>query len=1548
MFIEDRRAKRATTDCTRPRRRGVLRELACLALLLSVGLGGCGDNHEGGSAPVESSTELKYPVGSRVQPVSLAVSEDPTAADDPMPPTAYLQIPDQEFFWVNSGPGDGTTPTWYNAVGGPGQEIVGPHQALTHPYTNASAEDFLELAAGRVVNSAADQVFSMTKTGTSADNNCDLVTYRVEGQINPKFSDQPIPAYEFEDLGAYPGACVAARDRWEESPFAIAIGDLDWDGTGGELHDEVVLVTEAGDAAANPPGFPLVTVLDYAQEPGSVVPTHLRLDTGLTYPNAKGGDVGLGRVRAVVYNPDALATPRQEYIAVLQTAPGGLALSLLQYIDGALSTVGQPVTIPPVKTTTLLSTPIDLAAGDFDGDGNEELAVAYIDRRSDTSSELYAVHLHIFSGISLTETASQEFTTSLPSDKNQDQLSPDCSPHCSTLNSNYKFLHADLRLAPGVYELEAQGGVSPTKEQIAVGVVHLPDTSSVKPILRVMLVDLAATPSHAINTVTQAASIIIPEYAASGATILNYKFDMKGVYLHGADPNMTSPLASLMLSYFNFYGDSELHPTLDTRMLENGVFPAGDISVNPFVIGVPYTGNPPNPPSTLNSRLVGYDDDGDSILLGPPTVFSMDSITQVVAVAQNPPMHLDFLPRSGSGNKQDNGLVNVSADDAFYVKVGTAGSASMGVTSEQSNSQATNNIVSGSTSVDNRIGTRGENEMSEFMFATEQEQAYEGTKKKSSEATQQSSYDMEIEPGYDDCLATLITKGEIWRYQVIGAQYANPDPSFPPPNFYRDIFVPLCPDGSYLSSTNQCNPQTINPCSLGKDTDGFQPIHENLNVLSYPKYNAGQAAMFSPPDLGGWKTPAQCDGATSVEPNGVCEGWPTDGLPCTTQDDCVPFLGTNVSCVTKQTLSLPNLEFPVGQAGSDAVITLSSDATCSSSQETSNSFKSDNSVSLENSVHLTVPFDRIESTSEFGVQNQDDFTWSQLTNNTATISREMQITLSTPKTYDATFSYTYAPKLYTASNGALNFSFATDTSTTFSGWTNTDPAQGYYNPDPALNLPYKWTGSQDEWSAATDFTKNKMRGFFLGDPGDIIEPNTGLGRLLADLPTWGQKVQLQARVYNYSVGSNVSAFTVRFDIADVDDAQQDIIPGSRRVLGTATAVYTDEARYPEGPPRSLEDVAQGAGGGAIFPPRGVGRATYTLDTSCIPVSAADRSCVPAPPGIANLRIFVVIDPDNELKGGDGVTPVGDNETHRWRSKEVALIPNPGGAGQAIRVKVLNDSGNLVTTIEVKSQSSTDQDARCLAAALTSPVGKFTYPTYPLAVNDQCNITMSGQVLSTSFNLEAVYEDLGGVRRAALSTANEDDSRLPDSTDTRPGVLAFVNPVNGVRSLYFSADTVTVSTENLLIGQNNEGWAKLSLTSPTSGAAAVAGPATGSGFDLFMKTDSLGGYDLDGRFETETLTTQLGKATPIRVCGHSEPIYPHYARVRVYVRHPDEGGEFIANLQLPGINGDEGSCTWFTWTPKELGKYTLYALLAENRGDKVPTSNLEELPVEVLE
>jgi len=209
------------------------------------------------------------------------------------------------------------------------------------------------------------------------------------------------------------------------------------------------------------------------------------------------------------------------------------------------------------------------------------------------------------------------------------------------------------------------------------------------------------------------------------------------------------------------------------------------------------------------------------------------------------------------------------------------------------------------------------------------------------------------------------------------------------------------------------------------------------------------------------------------------------------------------------------------------------------------------------------------------------------------------------------------------------------------------------------------------------------------------------------------------------------------------------------------------------------------------------------------------------------------------------------------------------------------------------------------------------------------------------------------------SATAGNGALPASTDFRSGVLAFKTPVNGTGSLQFvpvvfdsDSGQSYLAVSNLLIGQNNEGFGLFSVanrgTNGAGGDVVRAGESDGSdGLDVYMKEDSLGGYDLSGRFETNYLTGTVGAPIEMRICGHANQLYPSTVKALVYAGHPVGLGSLLVRRALYGINGDEGTCAWFSWTPTEAGRFQLHGLLLESTRDVAPANNLDVLEVEIL-
>ena len=246
------------------------------------------------------------------------------------------------------------------------------------------------------------------------------------------------------------------------------------------------------------------------------------------------------------------------------------------------------------------------------------------------------------------------------------------------------------------------------------------------------------------------------------------------------------------------------------------------------------------------------------------------------------------------------------------------------------------------------------------------------------------------------------------------------------------------------------------------------------------------------------------------------------------------------------------------------------------SRDITNAFTSSLDVKFGVKVKYGVPDERGTADLSLDTNFHGGATWEHMSTSSSTTSETQQLLLSNISG-DLSRGYFFYPIMYMDQTGALKVAHAVglDHPQGQSWW---DPTYG--TPDPALNLPFKFyldsanfiTPTWDSLNA--DISAKQMRGFFLTSPE--LNPVTNDYPYLASMPTVGDKVRLEARIYNYttlrdspappqpppsSCLKNLSNVQVRFDLVAVDETNQDI--GTRTILGTVTAQCAESLRHGE-------------------------------------------------------------------------------------------------------------------------------------------------------------------------------------------------------------------------------------------------------------------------------------------------------------------------------------------------------------------------------------------------
>jgi hypothetical protein len=409
--------------------------------------------------------------------------------------------------------------------------------------------------------------------------------------------------------------------------------------------------------------------------------------------------------------------------------------------------------------------------------------------------------------------------------------------------------------------------------------------------------------------------------------------------------------------------------------------------------------------------------------------------------------------------------------------------------------------------------------------------------------------------GEDDSLIVETQILDLWRYRVYGSDTATGDPNNP--NAFYDIVIP----GPSLLS----NPG-------GRDVDYYQPQHEVGNILSYPS----RPEVCAPPDLGAITIP---------------------NLNISNQ--VTPLIGCQQ-------------EFYNGNSRS---LSLQLDHQSGSGDSTDYTNKV--STGLDFKYTYRVDFNVFGSGGQFKATSDTDVhggqNWGQLNSSDSTTTNATGITLNSPQG-DSNHAYPYYPIFYNTEAGGLKVAYGVGdiTASNAAGefWTD-NYAQ---LPDPALNLPNRFTatygpgGNLNGWEPDKTVVRKRMKGFVIRKPD--INPITGDYSLLGSNPQDGDKVLLEARVYNYSISTTPASFTVQFSVIPYDSTTDNEICANIPTTGKGGRVCPASARTAIGP-----GSTQPTGGIQTFTLNGRGN-TYAYlmwDTT---------SFGPATAGAKEYRVYV--------------------------------------------------------------------------------------------------------------------------------------------------------------------------------------------------------------------------------------------------------------------------------------------------------------------------------------
>jgi hypothetical protein len=588
--------------------------------------------------------------------------------------------------------------------------------------------------------------------------------------------------------------------------FDIASADLDGvRALDGEYRDEVVVAY-----AETYPTFAIkVVVLSGASASESYAGLELMAiadgASTLDYDS-----LGTGAVRRVdaalaVTTGDFDGNGVHEIAVAYLSGPKALTLDIFRYTVTEFE-VGPPtVSLERVGSSTAsiasssayrYNQAVSLAAGDFDGDGRDELAVGTV-HSSPTAQQ---VHMQLFRvGC-------------------QDDVDCGGKPLVVTQASDTVVYSAAsvavawrVKLAAGLFKIDVPGGWGFNRRQLAVA--HSAGSS-----VHIRTFSLPTTLTPPASTPLVITSVEQFWLAAGG-----FKGDRTG-----ANPHWSLALSTWRSEgSYGTWGISTIQPN--------------EAGGAPVLHGYRTAATQAPPTAGARMPLVAHDADGDSMYLGAPVRITVQGLVRTDFVLQEPPKHAYWDTVSKT-------VENVSRYDDFAITMFSSSG------DEFSSSITDKSAWAIGGSVKASAAATAEAHVNVGIAKASGELSLEVAGKVGYDYDQnQSSYDSDYSSrtaffsgrtDADDYIVGVIQTFDIWRYRIYGLGATDGMSPF------FEIVLP----GAYEAIGTEGDTGTdegMGTYTGGLSVDWYQPRHENGNLLSYPKYVSG----YMPPDLGSFAVP---------------------------------------------------------------------------------------------------------------------------------------------------------------------------------------------------------------------------------------------------------------------------------------------------------------------------------------------------------------------------------------------------------------------------------------------------------------------------------------------------------------------------------------------------------------------------------------------------------------------------------------------------------------------------------------------------------------------
>lgn len=644
-------------------------------------------------------------------------------------------------------------------------------------------------AAGRILTPYADQVVHVRRSGTNL-----AVAFLGYPDSTTVLTGLANPVAESGDL------------------FDVAVGDLDRrPDLDGNHHDEVVVCY-----AASPSNQVRVAVLDFtdtAPEPSAPVRA-LAVTSGQS--SRRIAFAGVQPIDAVLACTTGDFDGDGKHEIAVAGLDGGRTLwvSTFRYrIDASGQRSVQQVSL---VTAAALPSPlvfagnVELTSGDFNADGRDDLALAYVVRNPRSSA----------GDCASAQIGCSTFTPAVAVLGSDERLNLSFGGHYDARPSYLLDFDLDRLQLPGaqvvsgLLRFDPAHGFGFDRRQLAL-------VTSFFGYREDAALDVAAlSVSDDLRSVTRIGAVKSFPYGFTNAILPHFSVAAGGFAGNGDARNPAWSLAVAAWATPDLY---------DLRLLRVGANGPEDTILRR--IGQPVSRELRRLP------LLAYDADGDSFQLGAPVHFTVSNLIRPRFILQEPPKHTAWL-----GGE----MLNVSRLSTFYVELKDSAGKSFASSDTDMTDWNIGGSIAETAAVSARVGA--ETALAEVSAKSSLEIGlkvgydYEGHSEEYNSRYATRTLTFTDQTIADDLVVAQIQTFDVWRYRVFGLSLA--DPQGRQFNGFYEIVLP----GPKLDVRGG-----------GTSFDWYQPLHENGNILSYPALRNG---VFTPPDLGAFTLP---DGTKKTE-----------------------------------------------------------------------------------------------------------------------------------------------------------------------------------------------------------------------------------------------------------------------------------------------------------------------------------------------------------------------------------------------------------------------------------------------------------------------------------------------------------------------------------------------------------------------------------------------------------------------------------------------------------------------------------------------------------